>query len=53
MKECILIVFLVVNLRIIGINSNVTFSSEPEEYVLPQDGYFLDELNEIGLANLE
>ncbi|KAK9736631.1 hypothetical protein QE152_g11435 [Popillia japonica] len=26
---------------------------EPDEYVLPQDGYFLDELNEIGLANLE
>lgn len=52
MKECIFIAFLVINFGIKRIDTNVTVVSEDNDFSLPDDGYFLDDLNEIGLGSL-
>ncbi|KRT84673.1 EGF-like domain containing protein, partial [Oryctes borbonicus] len=43
---------IVIILRVRRVNSNVTLVSEGDDFILPQDGYFLDDLNEISSANV-
>lgn len=51
MKGPILILFIVIIFKIEKINSNVTsVVSGGNDYPVLEDGYFLDDLNEIGLA---